>query len=226
MNSFVEQVNKLISSRRSTKPRYFNRQKIDDSIVWQILENANWAPTHGLTQPWRFKVFTDTGLEKLANFQANLYQKLTPEANFSPEKFQRMRTNILNSSHVIVICLERQKSQKIREIEEIEAVACSVQNMALTATAYNICSFWGSGGVTYTPELKEFLGLGVKDQCLGYLYLGYSDNPSQSSPRTPIQEKVVWIKENLDSTSADFKALNLSVDTEGEIPSQKDGDQV
>ncbi len=194
MNFSYEQVNKLIKSRRSTKPRYFNGEKIEDSIVWQILENASWAPTHGLTQPWRFKVFTDDGLAKLANFQADLYQKLTPEENFKSEKYNRLKTNILKSSHVVVICMERQKSEKIPEIEEIEAVACSVQNMALTAAAYGICSFWGSGGVTYTQELKDFLGLGEKDLCLGYLYLGYSDNPATLSRRDPIQEKVEWIQ--------------------------------
>ncbi len=194
MNFSYEQVNKLIKSRRSTKPRYFNGEKIADDIVWQILENASWAPTHGLTQPWRFKVFTDDGLAKLANFQADLYQKLTPEENFKSEKYNRLKTNILRSSHVVVICMERQKSEKIPEIEEIEAVACSVQNMALTATAYGICSFWGSGGVTYTQELKDFLGLGEKDLCLGYLYLGYSDNPATVSRRDPIQEKVEWIQ--------------------------------
>ena len=193
MNFSYEKVNKLIKSRRSTKPRYFNGEKIEDSIVWQILENASWAPTHGLTQPWRFKVFTDDGLAKLANFQADLYQKLTPEENFKSEKYNRLKTNILKSSHVVVVCMERQKSEKIPEIEEIEAVACSVQNMALTATAYGICSFWGSGGVTYTQELKDFLGLGEKDLCLGYLYLGYSDNPATVSRRDPIQEKVEWI---------------------------------
>ncbi len=194
MNFSYEQVNKLIKSRRSTKPRYFNGEKIEDRIVWQILENASWAPTHGLTQPWRFKVFTDDGLAKLANFQADLYQKLTPEENFKSEKYNRLKTNILKSSHVVVICMERQKSEKIPEIEEIEAVACSVQNMALTAAAYGICSFWGSGGVTYTQELKDFLGLGEKDLCLGYLYLGYSDNPATLSRRDPIQEKVEWIQ--------------------------------
>ncbi len=194
MNFSYEHVNKLIKSRRSTKPRYFNGEKIEDSIVWQILENASWAPTHGLTQPWRFKVFTDNGLAKLANFQADLYQKLTPEENFKSEKYNRLKTNILKSSHVVVICMERQKSEKIPEIEEIEAVACSVQNMALTAAAYGICSFWGSGGVTYTQELKDFLGLGEKDLCLGYLYLGYSDNPATLSRRDPIQEKVEWIQ--------------------------------
>ena len=190
---FTEQLNELIKSRRSTKPRLFNGSKIDDDIIWQILENANWAPNHGLTQPWRYKVFTDSGLEKLAEFQANLYKEITPKEKFKPEKYERMKSNILKSSHVIVICMERQRSAKILELEEVEAVACSVQNMALTAAAYQICSFWGSGGVTYTQELKDFLGLEEQDKCLGYLYLGYSDDPTTKSRRDPIQERVEWI---------------------------------
>ncbi|MEL6912515.1 MAG: nitroreductase, partial [Cyanobacteria bacterium J06598_4] len=164
MVTIAEQLNTLIEIRRSTKPRLFNGNKIDDEIIWQILKNANWAPTHGLTQPWKYIVFSKSGLTKLAEFQADLYQEITEPEKFKPEKYERMKSNILKSSHVIVICMERQKSEKIPEIEEIEAVACSVQNMALTAAAYEICSFWGSGGVTYTPELKEFLGLGEKDR--------------------------------------------------------------
>lgn len=190
---FTEQLDQLIQSRRSTKPRLFNGSKIEDSIVWQILENANWAPNHGLTQPWRYHVFSDSGLTKLAEFQAAWYQKNTPSEKFKPDKYERMKNNVLKSSHVIVICMKRQKSENIPEIEEIEAVACSVQNMALTAAAHEICSFWGSGGVTYTEELKEFLGLSAKDRCLGYLYLGYSDSPPTKSRRDSIKDKVVWI---------------------------------
>jgi len=188
-----EQLSRSIRSRRSTKPRLFNGKKVDDKVIWQILENANWAPNHGLTQPWKYYVFADSGLTKLAEFQADLYKTSTPAEKFSSDKYERMKTNILKSSHVIVICMERQKSEKIPEIEEIEAVACSVQNMALSAAAYDICSFWGSGGVTYTSELKDFLGLGEKDRCLGYLYLGYSDNPTTTSRRSSISENVTWI---------------------------------
>lgn len=190
---FTDRLNHLIKSRRSTKPRLFNGHKIADEVIWQILENSNWAPSHGLTQPWRYRVYSNSGLEKLAEFQAALYKKTTPPDRFKSEKYERMKSNVLKSSHVVVICMERQKSETIPEIEEIEAVACSVQNMALTAAAHEICSFWGSGGATYTPELKEFLGLGAKDRCLGYLYLGYSDSPSTTSRRVPIQENVVWV---------------------------------
>ncbi len=192
MVMFTEQLTQIIRSRRSTKPRLFNGHKIEDEIIWKILENANWAPNHGLTQPWRYKVFTDSGLKKLADFQADLYKKITPSDKFQPEKCDRLKTNVLKSSHVIVICMQRQTTEKIPEIEEIEAVACSVQNMALTAAAYEICSFWGSGGITYTEELKNFLGLAAKDKCLGYLYLGYSDNPCTKSRREPIKDKVEW----------------------------------
>ncbi len=192
MTDFVQQFNELVRSRRSTKPRFFNGKVIEDRVVWQILENANWAPNHGLTQPWRFKVFTGSGLEKLASFQANLYREITSKTSFKPEKYERMKTNLLKSSHVIVICMKRQISAIIPELEEVEAVACSVQNMALTATAYGICSFWGSGGITYSQELKNFLGLSPQDYCLGYLYLGYSDRPTTQSRRDAIQEKVEW----------------------------------
>jgi len=92
--------------------------------------------------------------------------------------------------------------EAIPEVEDIEAVACSVQNMMLTATAYGISSFWGSGGVTYTDELKAFLGLGPDDRCLGYLYLGYSDDAPPSEQRSPVGERVIWI----DGSSAEDSA--------------------
>ena len=189
----IDSLTHIIRSRRSTKPRSFNGQPIDDTIVWEILENANWAPTHGLTQPWRFQVYTGEGLQVLANFQAQWYKDTMPETSFRSDKFERLKSNVLKSSHVVVISMKRQDSGTIPEVEEIEAIACAVQNMALTAAAYGICSFWGSGGPTYTDAMKNFLGLREQDRCLGYLYLGYSDKPSTRSVRSPIQEKVQWI---------------------------------
>ncbi|MEB3230286.1 MAG: nitroreductase [Leptolyngbyaceae bacterium] len=194
MASFsVDSLHYFIRSRRSTKPRLFNGMRIEDDLVWQILENARWAPSHGLTQPWHFKVYTGLGLKSLANFQATWYQATMSPEQLNPDKLERLKTNVMAASHVIVLCMKRQLSETIPEIEEIEAVACAVQNMALTASAYGICSFWGSGGPTYTEAMKTFLGLEERDRCLGYLYLGYSDTPTTTSPRIPIQAKVEWI---------------------------------
>src|SRR5687767_12071401 len=72
----ADQINKLIRTRRSLKPEKFIKGKIvPDEVIHQILENARWAPTHGLTQPWEFVVFSGEGIVRLARFQQELYKK-------------------------------------------------------------------------------------------------------------------------------------------------------
>lgn len=59
-----EEVTKIIRGRRSQFPAQFKENDpVADSIIEEILENANWAPTHKLTQPWRFIVYTGAGLK-------------------------------------------------------------------------------------------------------------------------------------------------------------------
>ncbi|MGY8982776.1 MAG: nitroreductase family protein, partial [Cytophagales bacterium] len=51
----------MIASRRSIYPRDYKNGKIEEEIIWQILNNAHWAPTHKMTVPWRFKVYAGKG---------------------------------------------------------------------------------------------------------------------------------------------------------------------
>ena len=48
----------IVTARRSIKPAVFNGKKIEDHQIRQLLELANWAPTHGFTEPWRFVVYS------------------------------------------------------------------------------------------------------------------------------------------------------------------------
>ena len=88
--------------------------------------------------------------------------------------------------------MARQKEERIPEIEEIQAVACAVQNMQLTATAYGIGSFWSTPKVIYTQQMNDFLGLNVKDKCLGLIYLGYSKEEWPKSHRKPLEYNTSW----------------------------------
>lgn len=187
-----EQLNQLIQERRSVYPAQFDPSKrIDDAIIWQILTNANYAPTHKKTEPWRFIVFTGEGLKKLAEFQAKLYKEKNQGEKFSEATYQKLLENPLKASHVIAIGMKRHAG--LPEIEEIEAVACAVQNIYLTATAYQVGGYWGSGGITYYPEAKEFFGLGEEDKLLGFFYLGHIAKASPQRTPNPITEKVMWI---------------------------------
>ena len=46
----------VITSRRTVKPHNYSDRPVSKEIVEKIIENANWAPSHGRTYPWRFFV--------------------------------------------------------------------------------------------------------------------------------------------------------------------------
>ncbi len=188
-------VNDVIRKRRSVKPEKMSDVTIAKSIIDQIIENANWAPTHGLTEPWRFKIFAGDARAKLGQFLAEAYQEITPASKFQQTKYDKTKMRPTKASHVMVICMERKEKARIPLIEDIEAVACAVQNMHLTATAYGIAGYWSSGGATYSQTVKNYLELGQHDRCLGFFYLGYLPEKTEwpvGKRASTGAEKVVW----------------------------------
>ena len=193
-NYDIEQINEVIKNRHSTYPRQYEKGKaIPDEIIWQILENANRAPNHKQTEPWRFKVFSGEGLKTFAELQATIYKQYSGNA-FNEARYQKLLEYPMLSSHVISIGLKRNEKNILPEIEEIAAVACAVQNMFLTVTAYGLGSYWTTAGITYFKESKAHFDLGEADKLLGFFYIGYVAKPFKApSRREPIANKVEWI---------------------------------
>jgi nitroreductase len=145
-----------------------------------------------MTEPWHFVVFQNEAIEKLGSFMANSYKKNTPEDSFIQKKQDKFKERPLLSSVIIAICMKRQESEKIPELEEVAAVACAVQNMHLTATAYGLGGYWSSGPMIYSDDMKTYLNLGEKDKCLGLFYLGYTENEWPVSHRQPLEYHSEW----------------------------------
>lgn len=190
----LSEINELIRNRRTIFPEQFSERKVHREQIEVMLNNAQWAPTHGNTQPWRFNVFMEDGLSTLSQFLGATYLKLTPEDQQNDAKLGKLIRRPLLASAVIAVSMKRQAEEKIMEIEEIEAVACAIQNMHLTCTAYGIGGFWSTPKLIYSSEMNEFLNLGEKDKCLGLFYVGY---PSIEWPtithRKPIEYNTKWI---------------------------------
>lgn len=189
----VEAINTLIKIRRSIFPNTYNDKPIPETIIKQILENANWAPTHRKTEPWRFKVFHKAARQSLSDYMAQWYKTNTPAAKFSQKKYEKTQAKPLQSSCVIAICMQRDPEERLPEWEEVAAVACAVQNMWLSCTAYGIGCYWSSPRSII--EANEFLGLKEGERCLGLLYMGYHDLPNLPAQRQPIEDKVEWLEE-------------------------------
>ncbi len=184
-------ITELVRRRRAVFPPMYKDQPIDREIIEEILENANWAPTHKLTEPWRFRVFTGESLERLAQFMADFYREHTPEEQFSVKKFEKTLSKARRSACVIAICMQRDPAERVPEWEEIAAVACAVQNMWLTATAHGIGAYWSTSKSIYATQ--DLLDLQPGEQCLGYFFMGYQDGPELPGKRQPIDEKIRWM---------------------------------
>ena len=189
MENSAEIITRTIRNRRSIFPPSYIEKDIPKEIIDTILENANYAPTHKLTEPWRFIVFKGKSLNKLAGFFSERYRQVTAPESFSQARYDAASEKVLKSNCVIAINMELH-SDKIPEWEETAAVACAVQNMWLTATAYGIGSYWSSPGIL--KELGQFLNLEENQKCLGLFFMGYHDAPEAPARRTPFENKVTW----------------------------------
>jgi len=190
----LSEVTEVIKNRRTIFPEQFSGRKVHKEIIELLLDNARWAPTHKMTQPWKFSVFTGAGLEKLSAFQGETYERITPAEKFNEAKLFKLKERPLKASAIIALCVNRTLDKSIPEVEEVAAVACAVQNMYLTATAYGLAAYWGSGGLTYTDEMKSFLGLKPEDSCLGFMYLGYPAIDWPKGQRRPIEYFTDWVE--------------------------------
>ena len=191
-NRFSGAITDAIRRRRTIKPSQFLDRDVDESIIQLILENANWAPTHGLTEPWRFTVYTGPARARLADFLAATYQAITTPEEFKPNKYEGMSRNALLAPVVIAIGMKRQEIEKIPELDEIQAVACAVQNMHLTAAAFGLGGFWSTNVAAVSPQMCRFIGLGPKDRAMGLFYLGYPSCDWPEGTRRPVTDKVCW----------------------------------
>ncbi|CAH0521222.1 unnamed protein product [Peronospora belbahrii] len=74
----------LLAQRRSIfSPNFDIERRVSREVLTKMLEGANWAPTHGRTEPWRFVVFEapDKRLE-LNQLMAKGYKNTVPPNEF------------------------------------------------------------------------------------------------------------------------------------------------
>jgi len=181
----------IIKNRRTTKPPMMNGKKIPNEQTKQLLELADWAPTHANTEPWYFIVYSEP--KTFCNEHAELYRDSTSAEDFMQFNYEKLLHMGDKASHVIIAVMKRGRLPKIPALEEIAATACAVQNILLGATAAGIASYWGTGGMALKPEMKTYLNLGEEDIVMGVLYLGYSDSVPSGERMIPLSEKVKWV---------------------------------
>lgn len=171
----------------------YSEEIISDEYIWEILENANWAPNHRKTEPWRFHVITGDSKNPLSEYAERWYVEHNTDEDFSPIKLAKIKQNIERSSHIIAIIWHREPTGLVPEWEEIAAIACAVQNLWLSAHARGLASYWSTP--PHALASGHFLKVRPNETCLGWLYLGVPKNfVAMKAERGEIRNKVTWHK--------------------------------
>lgn len=192
MERDIEVLSSIIQRRRSIFPQSYTAEEIPAEAIHQVLDSANYAPTHKLTQPWRFIVFRKAAKHKLGMELAHMYKEETPEENFLPKKYDGIIEKANQASCIIVLNAQLNPAL-LPEWEEVASLACAVQNMALTAEALNIGAYWSSPGTL--SRMGEYLELQPNEKCFGVFYMGYHNEEPRLPKRTAIADKVRWLED-------------------------------
>ncbi|SHE96367.1 Nitroreductase [Mariniphaga anaerophila] len=184
-------IDEIIKNRRATPPRFLAKKEVDKAFILKLLENANWAPNHKSTEPWRFQIFQG---ESKANLAASVFSTLeeihSRGKEINMQKASKFRDNLLHVPVAIAVVMERDAAERIPEWEEVAAVSMAVQNMWLTATAMDFGAFWATP--PFLPFLHQTLGLTPGQKLLGFFFVGHIAMDYPSPGRGDVAAKVEW----------------------------------
>ncbi len=184
MNTLLEN----ITRRRAIYPDRFNNAVITPEEVRQLLEAARYAPTHKLTEPWRFHVIMGKSKDEIAGNVRDFIEKNTEK----PENGKRMKEKFDQSQAVIVIGFQRDLRERLPEWEEIAATAMAVQNIWIYASALDMGGYWSTGAPAL-EALRQRLSLQEGEKILGMFFLGRHDYEPRARPAKEVDEYTSWL---------------------------------
>lgn len=169
---------KVIRERRAVKKGY-NDKPVTKEAVLELLEDAVWAPTHQLRQPWRFIFIDQEHKPSFAKQVAATY----------PEERRANREAYLNEPNALLAVIMQVPEIPKQYDENFGATACMIENFWLLAWEKQLGVVWKTNPHIYDPKMKEILNVGDDEKIVGLLHLGYFDKEPVKKDRIPVVEK-------------------------------------
>jgi nitroreductase len=158
--------------------------------IEELLEAAVRAPTHHLTEPWRFYVLAGDSRQLLAKAIAEASVDAGTDADAARADAEKK----VGRAPVIVVftCIPSTEEGVVRD-EELASVAMAIQNFLLAAHAKGLGAMLRTGPAAYHPSIRAQLSLAPDESVVGFVYLGYPDGQRALTPRATAAERTTWL---------------------------------
>lgn len=173
----------IIRERRSIKSGYTDKEVTEETVL-EILDDAIWAPNHGLREPWRF-IFVST--KEKEGFVENLVK------TFSSDMQENRRNYFSQPAAFLIVVMEEDPRQKQWE-ENFGAVSSLIQNFQLLAWEQKLGVVWKTNPHIYDPKVRDLLAVKPGEKIVGFLHMGYFDKVPQVRERTSAEKKLTVYK--------------------------------
>ncbi|WP_345459748.1 nitroreductase [Deinococcus carri] len=184
-----------IHARRTVDLARLRPDPIPRETLLTLLEAANWAPSHGRTEPWRFVVFTGEGRMRLAEVLATSLARLKGEEQADPDVLRTQRERQRLAPVWLAVAVQPAEKPRMPLYEDQWAVACAVQTLMLAARSLGIGSKWITNAASLHEHTAQALGFGEGASMMGLVYLGFVDGEWPVGERRPMGDKVRWVEE-------------------------------
>lgn len=180
----------LLTARRSVKTRDMRDPGPSKDAVTKILTAGMRVPDHGKLAPWRFIVLMGTDRARLGDL---IVFGLITENETSEKVAEKMKGYATQAPTLVVAVHTPQSSSPIPVWEQQLSIGAACQNMLIAATALGFASQWLTGWASYSPTVKNGLGLSEDEKIAGFLFFGdHSENMPSERPRPVFSDHVQW----------------------------------
>jgi nitroreductase len=163
----------LAHDRRTHKA--FGPEPVAPEVLRELLAVAALAPTHHLTQPWRFRVL---GPETLAALKEAAGEKEAPKLDRAP---------------TLVVASAALSGDLVQDEEDVCATAAAIQLVLLAATERGLATYWRTPGVLRTRPGRQVLGIPPGERVLGLLHFGHPAREPAPRERDPVERYVEFL---------------------------------
>jgi 5,6-dimethylbenzimidazole synthase len=169
----------IIEHRRDIRGNRFIDKEIDSNILNELLNSAIHAPSVGFSQPWEFVLIKDSQKRELIYQEFKKQNEKAKEIFKDKELYKDLRLEGIKESYLNIAVLYKKPNQEVlgqtvqKKMGEY-SVVCAIQNLWLTARAYNIGIGWVS--ILRPKKIKEILDISKEYKLVGYLCVGYVEN--------------------------------------------------
>jgi nitroreductase len=163
----------LAAARRTHKA--FGPEPVSRDLLLELLDVARLAPTHHLTQPWRFRVLGPSTLARLKECAG------TSEAL----KLDRAPTLVVASAALT--------GDLVQDEEDVCATAAAIMLVLLAATERGLASYWRTPAVLRSAKGRDAVGIARGERVLGLLHFGAPEREPAAREREAVERYVDFL---------------------------------